>query len=535
MKNLLLRIFTAATCLHFTTYPVFSSSSQGRISPASPLPSINVKTQLGIQQRDLLNVSELLKLVSIDHKNEWLNLINQLQTQQTRLFSDARRATLKSLINEALNNNPQLDIAYKSIQSQDALLASAKRQWNPTAGVTAGAGYGWQTLYNIPLSKQSPSIQSSPNSTYTNNSLANAGINLSWFPYLSTRQPLIRSQAAAVDQQKFLFIVTARDVILDTQLAYTSVQKGIELIKAYSDIVETDIAIVNQIEKNKSAGLSSEADVEQQKAQLYQDLIRLISAYADLDAAQAQLIKAVGSTSTQYIIPEDPFIPTGQWDLPLSDTVQRALNLREEIKASISLADSLNWNARKILALYLPSFSLTAGVNSLLANGIIAQELWGLSPAYNKQSTTSPTILANLTWNFYDGGVNRSLARSQQKLASQALDTAQLQRTQITADAATSFTDYKNSSLSTLSAQKAVKAARNATSIYRVRYSLGVDSITPLVLSIKTLSDSTASLATSIETYNNSVNRLYRNTATWPNYIGISLFDVLSMQQNKKR
>ena len=332
-----------------------------------------------------------------------------------------------------------------------------------------------------------------------------------------------------------MFIVTARDVILDTQLAYTSVQKGLELIKAYSEIVETDIAIVNQIEKNKSAGLSSEADVEQQKAQLYQDLIRLISAYSDLDAAQAQLIKAVGLTSTRYIIPQDPFIPTGQWDLPLSDTVQKALDLREEIKASLSLADSLGWNAKKILALYLPSLSLTAGATSVLANGVIGQELWGLSPAYNKQSTTSPTILANVTWNFYDGGVNRALAKSQQQLAAQALDTAQLQRTQITADASTSFTDYRNSSISTVSAQKAVKAAKNATSIYRVRYSLGVDTITPLVLSIKTLSDSTASLATSVQTYNNSVNRLYRNTSTWPDYIGLTLFDVLSIQQKKSR
>lgn len=535
MKSYLWRSLAAASILHASVYPALSSPSQTSIDSANPLPTINIKTQLSLQQRDLLDTRDLLRLVSIDNKQEWLNLINQIKTQQTRLFVGSRKSQLKSLVEEALSNNPQLDIAYKSIQSQDALLASAKREWNPTASATAAVGYGWQTLYNIPLNQPSPTKQASPVSTYTSNSQINSGINISWFPYLSTRQPLIRSQASALDQQRFLFIVTARDVILDTQLAYTAVQKGIELIKAYSDIVETDIAIVDQIEKNKSAGLSSQADVEQQKAQLYQDLISLIVAYSNLDAAQAQLIKSVGLTSQQYIIPEDAFVPTGQWEMSFQDTVDRAISLREEIKASVSLAESLNWNAKKILALYLPSFSLTAGVTSALSNGIIAQELWGLSPSYNKQSTTSPSIYANVTWNFYDGGSNRSLAKSQQLLAAQALDTAQYQRTQITADAATSFTDFKNSSLSTLSAQNAVRAARNATAIYRVRYSLGVDTITPLVLSIKSLSDATASLATSVETYNNSVNRLYRNTSTWPSYIGLTLLDVLNIQQRKAK
>ena len=126
-----------------------------------------------------------------------------------------------------------------------------------------------------------------------------------------------------------------------------------------------------------------------------------------------------------------------------------------------------------------------------------------------------------------------SLARSQERLAQQALDTARLQETQISADASTSFTDYSNSYLSTISARKAVNAARNATAIYRVRYSLGVDNITTLVLSIKTLSDTTASLATAVEVYNNSVNRLYRNTATWPEYLGVSLSDVLTIYAKK--
>ena len=497
------------------------------------LPKINTKTQMGIQGVDLTDIDKLLRLVSIDKSPEWLQVIKQLETLQNKLFSNSREASLKDLVVEALEKNPNLSVAYRSIQSQDALLASAKRQWNPTGSLSASGGYSWQTLYNIPLNRPSTSIQEAPSSSYTNNSLVNASIGFNWYPYLATRQPLIRSQKAALDQQRLLFIVTARDTILDTQIAYTAVQKGLALVKAYSDIVETDIAIVDQIEKNKQAGLSSEADVEQQKAQLYQDLIRLINAYAELDAAQSSLGKAIGNIGSTYIIPTDKFIPTGSWDVPLDQTIRQALELREEIKASVQLAESLNWNARKILASYLPSFNISAGFTALAANGIIAQELWGLSPSINKQTTTTPTIAANLTWNFYDGGVNMSLARSQERLAQQALDTARLQETQISADASTSFTDYSNSYLSTISARKAVNAARNATAIYRVRYSLGVDNITTLVLSIKTLSDTTASLATAVEVYNNSVNRLYRNTATWPEYLGVSLSDVLTIYAKK--
>lgn len=499
------------------------------------LPKININTDLGIKIGSSINISELLKLVSIESEDDWLDIIRRLESMQKNLFEGSRQATLRDLLVESINNNPQLAVAFESIQSQDALVVSAKRQWNPTAGISASPGYSWETFSNYPQNQPSVSIQAAPPSTYTDNSILNSSLFLSWYPFLATRQPLIRSQAAALDQQKLLFSVAARDTILNTQLAYTSVQKGIALVQAFSSIVETDITIVNQIRKNKQAGLSSEADVEQQKTQLYQDLITLIGAYTSLDSAQNELGKALGQVKHQYIIPLDQFVPVGSWDQTLDQTIDMALKMREEIKASAKLAESLSWNAKKIIASYLPSISLTATGGLLAANGIISQELWGLSPSINKQLTSSATLSANFTWNFYDGGVNLSLAKSQERLAKQALDTALLQKTQISADAATSFTNHINSQLSILSARKAVQAAKNATAIYRVRYSLGVDTITPLVLSIKSLSDSTTSLASAVELHNNSINRLYRNTSTWPDYIGVSLSDVLMIQLNKTR
>ncbi|MBM5815289.1 MAG: TolC family protein [Cyanobacteria bacterium K_Offshore_surface_m2_239] len=499
------------------------------------LPRIIINTGLGIKIGSVINTSELLKLVSIESGDDWLDIIKQLEFFQKNLFDGSRQATLRDLLIESVNNNPQLDVAFESIQSQDALVASAKRQWNPSVGISALGGYSWQTLSNYPLNKPSLSTQPSPSSTYTDNSLLSTSLGLSWYPYLATRQPLIRSQAAALDQQKLLFIIAARDTILNTQLAYTSVQKALELIKAFSSIVETDIAILNQIRKNKQAGLSSQADIEQQKTQLYQDLITLIDAYLSLDNAQNELGKALGQVGHQYIVPQDQFVPIGSWDQSLNQTIDMALKMREEIKASAKLAESLGWNAKKIIASYLPSFSLNANTSILANKGIIAQELWGLSPSINKQLNTTLTLSANITWNLYDGGVNLSLARSQERLAKQALDTARLQKAQISADAASSFTNYRNSQISIFSAKRAVQAAKNATAIYRVRYSVGVDTITPLVLSIKSLSDSTTSLASAIELHNNSINRLYRNTSTWPDYTGVSLSDVLIMQLKNGR
>lgn len=497
------------------------------------LPQINTNSGLGIKIGSGINTRELLKLVSIESGDDWTGIIKRLEFLQKQLFEGSRPATLRDLLLESVYNNPQLAVAFESIQYQDSLLVSAKRQWNPTAGVSASAAYSWQTLTNLPLNKPSESIQASPLSTYTNNSVLSSYLNLSWYPFLATRHPLIRSQAAALDQQKLLFIVAARDTILNTQLAYTSVQKGMELIKAFTSIVETDVAIVNQIRKNKEAGLSTVADVEQQKTQLYQDLITLVSAYTSLNSAQNELGKTIGQVEHQYFIPQDEFVPVGSWDQSLSDTIGMALKMREEIKASAKLAESLSWNAKKIIASYLPSISLTANGSILSTNGIIGQELWGLSPSINKQINTTPVLAVNINWNFYDGGVNLSLARSQDYLAKQTQDTARLQEMQISNDAATSFTDYANSQITVLTAKKAVKAAKNTTAIYRVRYSLGVDTITSLVLSIKSLSDSTSSLASALELYNNSVNRLYRNTATWPEHIGISLSDVLLIQLKK--
>jgi len=499
------------------------------------LPRIKIETDLGIKIGSVINTSELLKLVSIESGDDWLDIIKQLEFLQKNLFDGSRQATLRDLLIESVNNNPQLDVAFESIQSQDALVASAKRQWNPSVGISALGGYSWETLSNYPLNKPSLATEPSPPSTYTDNSLLSTSLGLSWYPYLATRQPLIRSQAAALDQQKLLFIIAARETILNTQLAYTSVQKALELIKAFSSIVETDIAILNQIRKNKKAGLSSQADIEQQKTQLYQDLIALIDAYLSLDNAQNEIGKALGQVGHQYIVPQDQFVPIGSWDQSLNQTIDMALQMREEIKASAKLAESLGWNAMKIKASYLPSFSLNANTSILANKGIIAQELGGLSPSINKQLNTTLTLSANITWNLYDGGVNLSLARSQERLAKQALDTARLQKAQISADTASSFTNYRNSQISILSAKRAVQAAKNATAIYRVRYSVGVDTITPLVLSIKSLSASTTSLASGIELHNNSINRLYRNTSTWPDYTGVSLSDVLIMQLKKGR
>ena len=59
-------------------------------------------------------------------------------------------------------------------------------------------------------------------------------------------------------------------------------------------------------------------------------------------------------------MPSDPLRQQGRWDLSLKQTIDQALALREEIKASLAESEQLGWSAKAISNQVLPSFWLQA-------------------------------------------------------------------------------------------------------------------------------------------------------------------------------
>ena len=185
---------------------------------------------------------------------------------------------------------------------------------------------------------------------------------LGWTFFDPSRGPQINAAGESLRSQELLFNVAARNLVLQTQLAYFNLQEQQQLRVAYQAILNASTDQVRQSEALFNAGDASIADVEQIRTQQFQTLTLLIQTHLRIVAAAASLARAMALPPGQLVLPDTALERYGEWDLYVASTIAQAQSLREEIQSSLAEANSANWRASALFNSYWPRFSLLANV-----------------------------------------------------------------------------------------------------------------------------------------------------------------------------
>ena len=444
-------------------------------------------------------------------------LVKELTGLETQIAANAKPVSLQEAISAGIRANPQLLQAFNAIQQYEWQLIAAQRQWYPTLQLINGtpfAGIEWTSF----TQDYATGPTAPPNySSRTTQSAFQPGVSISWNAIDPTRRPNINAASESLKQQKLLFDVSARNLILDIEQAYFAIQSSRELIESFRRIYAINEQQLAMLEAQRSIGMATVLDVETTRSQLFVQLNQLVGytrSYIDQTASLAALLALPEGA---LAIPSEPTALRGLWPLTLQQTITQAVGQREEIMASLAAAESARWSAVAALRSYLPSFQLV-GSGSMIANDgtqtYSSGGFNGTSPTTTMNQTAA--IGLGFTWSIFDGGIQaanaqsaNAQARQQRALAANAeLDAIQQVRS--------SYGQLATARLAYSSAEQAYRAAELAQQASRARFAVGVGDITSVVQTIQQLSLASEQMSQAALSYNRALAQLYRYSATWP-------------------
>ena len=457
-------------------------------------------------------------------------LLVRLNAMQQQVDQSARKLSLEEAIAFGIQNNPDLVSAFRSIQSYEWQLIAAQRQWFPTLEIssgdpTVGLDVSTYTLryYNDP---GRTSASSAPNDTedavtttaqYQNTWNLQPTASISWDFIDATRQPDINAASEALRQQKLLFDVSSRDLILDIQSSYFALQSTRQLIDDYRKIYAINRRLLETNRRRYEIRLVSRLDVAQSQTQLCNQLNQLLGYTKQFIEESAMLSRRLGLPPDVLALPDEKANLYRDWTISLPQTIERAIESREEILASLAAAEEARWEGISKINSYWPIFSLYAEGGVVMESGVI-NGTPGLDNSLDEQlfTTWNGAVGVGFEWD-WDGGVGAATARSDYAEEQMQRSKARTNRLEAVQQVRSSYGQYQTSQVAVDSARLAYQSAQVAQEAAQARYAIGLGDITTIVQTIDQLGTASISLSDSILAYNNAVAQLYRYSATWPN------------------
>ncbi len=444
-------------------------------------------------------------------------LVAELTELQQRLKENAQPISLDQAIEIGIAKNPLLLAAFGSIQQFEWQLIAAKRQWYPTLVLNNGSpfiGYQWSTFVQRNYSRENPRNDQSQKSRSLN---LQPGAIINWNFLDPTRQPNINAASQALLQQKLLFDVSARGLILTIQTNYYGAQSSQQLINSFNQIYAINKQQLVTLEAQRRIGMVTVLELEQTRSQLFIQLSQLIAYTNDYIDQAAQLAESLGLPEGSLAIPSEAAAIQGDWSLPLFDTIALAAKQREEIQASLAAAQAAQWSSIASIRSYLPVFSLV-GSGSLNAYSGYQDIPMGADPgAFSGAGQTwSGAAGIGFTWSIFDGGIQAANAQAASAQARQQKAQADQASLSVVQQVRSSYAQLQTARVAINSAQRAYRSAELAQEAARARFAVGVGDITSVVQAIELLSQAAQQVSQSILSYNTAVAQLYRYSATWP-------------------
>jgi len=444
-------------------------------------------------------------------------LLGELARFEAQIATHARPVSLQEAISMGIRANPKLLQAFSSIQQYEWQLIAAQRQWYPTLQLINGtpfAGIQWTSFtQNYATSPTAP-----PNySSVTIQSAFQPGVSISWNAIDPTRKPNIVAASESLKQQKLLFDVSARNLILDIEQAYFAIQSSRELIESFRRIYAVNKLQLAMLEGQRSIGMSTVLDVESTRSQLFLQLNQQVYYTRSFIDQAANLAAALALPEGVLAIPSEPAVLRGAWPFTLQQTITQALQQREEIRASFAAAEAARWSAVAALRSYLPAVQLV-GSGSVIANDgtqtYYTGGFNGTSPTNLLNKTTS--IGLGFTWAFFDGGIQAANAQAANAQAQQQRAQAAMSELDAIQQVRSSYGQLVTAKLAYRTAQQACRSAELALQASRARFAVGVGDITSVVQTIQQLSLASEQMSQATLSYNRALAQLYRYSATWP-------------------
>ena len=300
------------------------------------------------------------------------------------------------------------------------------------------------------------------------------------------------------------------------------------LLQSLRNQYKVELQQLNDSRATKVNNFSPEKSnaIARTKTTLYLQLDELIKAYVDYIKASAAAAKVMGLPIGTLMKPADGFSmqPMNAWTMNLQETLDHALEHREEIKLAKTIAKSQNHLATSLLYSYLPRISIFGYGSYSNESGILDFSMGTEKDFGAYREGWEGNIGLMFSWMF-DGTMaakSTSLKYAAKQQIQKAKDTENLVAEQIS----TTYAEYVTAKLSLATSKMAYDSALQTQELTQQIKSANSTDFSNAAQSV---GNAAKSYAGAIFKYNATLSMLYRFSSIWPTGISEELNNAVKV------
>ncbi len=459
------------------------------------------------------DMRNLLSTISKDSRLYFL--YEQYRDNRDGLQKAAERISLADALTRGLATSPELAATIADIQASEWNGVAIQREWVPTLSFkTSTPGVLGYSTSSSSLKTKTPGSEETEVLKFENGFKSNPYADLSWSFFDPSRTSRQTAQGSRIMALRNRLTYTTRELILAIQTAYTTLQEDLEREKDLIDLFNQSISIY--IGAHKSQRPSGE--ISRLEAQTVSLLIGRINAHKESIQAMDTLARLLNLEPGQLALPSDKPGVIPIWPLSRGNSIQQALERREELRTNALEVKALMSDSRAIRLKVLPDLSLSGQLqrnNLTEQGGSFTDNLPG-----SLTRTTGYETFVGLTfdWKLLDGGIRQAKANASDAKARQTQSQGDLLRLTITREVADAYAGVVASKILVDAARTDVAASRRSLQAAIASYEAGLhtDEGTTVVQAMLKLQSALNTYRNLVAGQNTSIYQLYRSTATWP-------------------
>jgi outer membrane factor, OMF family len=401
--------------------------------------------------------------------------------------------TLEQSVELARRRNRDLQISALQIQQQREALKEVRASIYPA--VTTDAGITRSDSARSAIAAKQAGSPNRPNAT--NN--FSGSVDLNYDVFTSGQRPAsIRAAEAAIRSSEQEYQTVLQQLRLDVANDYYDLQEAGELIRIARQSVSSAAENLRVTQAREAAGIGTRFEVLQAEVSLADQKQQQLQAQSQQQTAQRQIAQRLSLPEMTTVTAADPVAMSGEWSLPLEDSIVGALQNRSELGQVLEQRTIAQQNRRVALGSLGPQLAFNA--NIALADSFDDTQLGAYG--YGLGAQVSKTI--------FDGGSAKAIAAQQQTNATIAETQFASFKNVIRFQVEQNYYTLQSSKERILTTRCAIEQARQGLRLAELRRDNGVGTSLEVSNATTDLAQAENNYLTAIVDYNRSLAALQR-------------------------
>ena len=361
----------------------------------------------------------------------------------------------------------------------------------------------------LPQYLYSKNYTSSSVNTKSSQFKINPALTIRWDLINPTREPDIDSAQNNLQVAINNYEIKKYDLIKEARSRYHSYKKSLAEVDNAIFAVDLSLTSLRDAKSKLEAGIGTEFDVLEAKAQLSRDKQLLEEKKTSREISKISLKEILNINLEKEIeISKDQKL-LGFWYYSLENNIEKGISNSFSLK-NINLQSLIkNDQARRFKNSNKPIVYISNALSSTFSKGSTLSE--EIDPKKTSSNYTN-TISLNFAWNIFDGGQNKNSANAK-KAESEAdkLNYKNLENI-IKKNISETYLNLKKFEKKLLSTEEEIISTTESLRLARLRYEVGISTLKDILTRQKELSTANSKKINSIYNYNINLDQLERLT-----------------------